>query len=83
MLGIFCYILNDNKNHKTMLTNIIFEIKMFLFIMAMFVSAIGILHTIIVFNFKRGKLFPSENKVIVFLCSIAYIITMLICGFGR
>lgn len=64
-----------------MISTILLQIKVFLFIMAMFAVAAGILHAVIVFALKEGKLFASERGTIIFLASLAYIITMLICGF--
>jgi hypothetical protein len=49
--------------------------------MAIFVVLIGILHVFSVFSLKQGKLVTSEAKLALFGASVAYIMTMLICGF--
>jgi hypothetical protein len=49
--------------------------------MAIFVVLAGILHTVTIFRLKRGKLISSEKDLALFGASVAYIITMLICGF--
>lgn len=64
-----------------MLLSLLLQIKVFLFIMAIFVVLFGILHIVSVFSLKNGKLVTSEKNLILFGSSLAYIITMLICGF--
>jgi hypothetical protein len=49
--------------------------------MAIFTVLAGILHTITIFRLKKGKLISSEKGLIIFGAAVAYIITMLICGF--
>lgn len=60
---------------------LLLQFKVFLFIMAIFVVLAGILHTITIFRLKQGKLVSSERGLVVFGASLAYILTMLICGF--
>jgi hypothetical protein len=53
----------------------------FLFIMAWFTVILDALHIVSVFRFKRGKLFESDKDLTLFGSSVAYILTILICGF--
>jgi hypothetical protein len=64
-----------------MIASLVLELKVFLFIMAIFVVLVGILHTVTVFRLQSGKLISSERGLITFGSAVAYIITMLICGF--
>lgn len=64
-----------------MLVSLLLQIKVFLFIMAVFVVLFGVLHIISVFSLKQGKIVTSEKNLTIFGVSLAYIITMLICGF--
>ena len=64
-----------------MIASLILELKVFLFIMAIFVVLASILHIVTVFRLQSGKLISSERGLITFGSAIAYIITMLICGF--
>jgi hypothetical protein len=64
-----------------MIASLILELKVFLFIMAIFVVLASILHTVTVFRLQSGKLISSERGLITFGSAVAYIITMLICGF--
>lgn len=64
-----------------MIASLILELKVFLFIMAIFVVLVSILHTVTVFRLQSGKLISSEKGLITFGSAVAYIITMLICGF--
>ena len=64
-----------------MIASLVLELKVFLFIMAIFAVLVGILHTITVFRLQSGKLISSERGLTIFGSAIAYIITMLICGF--
>lgn len=64
-----------------MIASLILELKVFLFIMAIFTVLVGILHTVTVFRLQSGKLISSERGLITFGSAVAYIITMLICGF--
>ena len=70
-----------SKKNIVMLVSLLLQLKVFLFIMAVFVVLAGILHTVAVFSKKQGKIVSSENKLIVFAFAVAYILTMLICGF--
>jgi hypothetical protein len=63
------------------ISSLLLQIKVFLFIMAIFVVLAGILHTVTVFRLQSGKLISSERGLITFGSAVAYIITMLICGF--
>lgn len=64
-----------------MIASLVLELKVFLFIMAIFVVLVGILHTVTVFRLQSGKLISSERALTIFGSAVAYIITMLICGF--
>ena len=64
-----------------MIASLVLELKVFLFIMAIFAVLVGILHTVTVFRLQSGKLISSERGLTIFGSAIAYIITMLICGF--
>ena len=64
-----------------MIVSLMLQLKVFLFIMAIFVVLAGILHTITIFRLSRGKLVSSEKSLALFGTAVAYIITMLICGF--
>lgn len=55
---------------------------MFLFIMAIFVIILSILHVISVFRLKTGKIVSSKDGLVLFGMSLAYIITILITGFA-
>jgi hypothetical protein len=64
-----------------MIASLILEIKVFLFIMAILAVLASILHIVTVFRLQSGKLISSERGLITFGSAVAYIITMLICGF--
>ncbi len=64
-----------------MITTLLLEIKVFLFIMAIFVIIASIMHVVSVFRLQYGKIVSSEKGLALFAASVAYIITMLICGF--
>jgi hypothetical protein len=64
-----------------MIASLVLELKVFLFIMAIFVVLASILHIVTVFRLQSGKLISSERGLITFGSAVAYIITMLICGF--
>lgn len=61
---------------------ILYQIEMFLFIMAIFVMISSMLHVISVFRLKTGKIVSSKNGLVLFGVSFAYIITILITGFA-
>lgn len=63
-----------------MLTLLFYQIEMFLLIMAILVVLIGVLHTVSVFRFKRGKIFSSDVSLATFCVALSYIITIIICG---
>ena len=64
-----------------MMMNLVYQIKMFLLIMAIFVILVSVLHVISVFRLKKGKIVSSEKGLVIFGISLAYIITILITGF--
>lgn len=64
-----------------MVTNLLYQIEVFLLIMAIFVMIISSLHVISVFRLKRGKIVSSDRGLVIFGVSLAYIITILITGF--
>lgn len=63
-----------------MITTLLLQIKVFLFIMSILVLLVDIFHTISVFRLKNGKL-ATQNELIVFGVALSYVLTMLICGF--
>lgn len=63
------------------ITSLLLELKVFLFILAIFIILMGILHVITIFRLEKGKLISSDKELMLFGASISYIITMLICGF--
>ncbi len=63
------------------ITSLLLELKVFLFILAIFIILMGILHVITIFRLEQGKLISSDKELMLFGVSISYIITMLICGF--
>jgi hypothetical protein len=63
-----------------MITTLLLQTKVFLFIMSILVLLVDIFHTISVFRLKSGKL-ATQNELIVFGIALSYILTMLICGF--
>ena len=64
-----------------MMMNLVYQIEMFLLIMAIFVILVSVLHVISVFRLKKGKIVSSERGLVIFGISLAYIITILITGF--
>ena len=64
-----------------MIVTLLLQLKVFLFIMAILTLIVDIFHVISVFRLKSGKLYSSETNLALFGASIAYILTMLICGF--
>ena len=63
-----------------MLMSLLFQVEVFLLIMAIFVMIRASLRILTVFTLKRGRLIESENELTVFSLSLAYIIMILICG---
>lgn len=63
-----------------MITTLLLQIKVFLFIMAILTVIVDAFHVISVFRLKSGKL-ATKNELIVFGVAFSYILTMLICGF--
>lgn len=64
-----------------MIGSLLLQIKVFFFIMAIFNIIGSALHIISVFRLRRGKIVSSDKGLYLFLASLAYIITMIICGF--
>ena len=60
--------------------SLLFQVEVFLLIMAIFVMIRASLRILTVFTLKRGRLIESENELTVFSLSLAYIIMILICG---
>lgn len=60
---------------------LLLQIKVFLFIMAWFTVILDALHIVSVFRLRNGKLFSSDRELTLFGASVAYILTILICGF--
>ena len=63
-----------------MLASILFQIKVFLFIMSILTIIVDIFHIISVFKLEKGQL-ATTNGLVVFGVALSYIITTLICGF--
>lgn len=63
------------------LASIILEIKVFLFIMAILALIACGLRIASAVALKNGKMIPSMSFLITLGCSLAYILTMIICGF--
>ena len=64
-----------------MITTLIFQIEIFLFIMSILILIADIFHVISVFRLKNGKLIPNTKSLVIFGVALSYILTMLICGF--
>ena len=64
-----------------MISLLLLQIKVFLFILAWFAVILDILHIVSVFRFKSGKLFSTSRDLTIFGVTVAYILTILICGF--
>ena len=64
-----------------MIATLLLQIKVFLFIMSLFVVIADIFHVVSVFRLKNGKIISSEKGFILFGVAVAYILTMLITGF--
>jgi len=60
---------------------LLLQIKVFLFIMAWFTIILDALHIVSVFRLRNGKLFQSDRELTLFGVAVAYILTILICGF--
>ena len=63
-----------------MITTLLLQFKVFLFIMAILTLIVDMFHVISVFRLKSGKL-ATQNELIVFGVALSYVLTMLICGF--
>lgn len=64
-----------------MIVSLLFQLKVFLFIMAILVVIYGILHVASVFALHKGQLIESLGNATIFGMSLSYVLTMLICGF--
>lgn len=64
-----------------MIVSLLFQMKVFLFIMAILVVIYGMLHVASVFMTHKGKIVSSISGVTIFGVSVSFILTMLICGF--
>jgi hypothetical protein len=64
-----------------MIATLLLQIKVFLFIMSLFVLLGSMFHIVSVFRLKSGKLISSDKGLVMFGIAIAYILTMLITGF--
>lgn len=62
------------------LTSIIFQIRLFLFIFSILIIIVDIFHVISVFKLQKGQL-ASTKGLAIFGVALSYIITTLICGF--
>jgi ABC-type Fe3+-siderophore transport system permease subunit len=62
------------------ITSLLLQLKVFLFIMAILTLIVDMFHVISVFRLKSGKL-ATQNELIVFGVALSYVLTMLICGF--
>lgn len=60
--------------------SLLFQVEVFLLIMAILVIIRASLRILTVFTLKRGRLIESENELTIFSLSLAYIIMILICG---
>jgi len=63
-----------------MITTLLLQLKVFLFILSILVLLVDIFHVISVFKLKSGKL-ATQNELVVFGVALSYILTMIICGF--
>ena len=63
-----------------MLLSLLFQIKVFLFIMSILTIIVDIFHVVSVFRLEKGQL-ATKNGLIVFGAALSYVITVLICGF--
>ena len=64
-----------------MIVSLLFQLKVFMFIMSILVVIYGLIHVASVFMLHQGQLVESLADVTVFGMSSSYILTMLICGF--
>ena len=64
-----------------MIVSLLFQLKVFMFIMSILIVIYGLIHVASVFMLRQGQLVESLADVTVFGMSISYILTMLICGF--
>jgi hypothetical protein len=63
-----------------MITTLILQLKVFLFILSILVLLVDIFHVISVFKLKSGKL-ATQNELVIFGVALSYVLTMIICGF--
>lgn len=64
-----------------MIAALLLQIKVFLFIMSLFVILGDIFHVVSVFRLKSGKIISSDKGLIVFGIALAYILTIMFTGF--
>jgi hypothetical protein len=64
-----------------MIATLLLQIKVFLFIMSLFVILGDIFHVVSVFRLKSGKIISSVKGLIVFGIALAYILTIMFTGF--
>lgn len=64
-----------------MVASLLVELKVFLFIMSLFVVFADTLYAIAVWRLKNGKIISSTKSLVVFGVALAYIITRIIFGF--
>jgi len=66
-----------------MFMSVLFQLEVFILIMAVFVVLYGLLHIVSVFRLERGRIITSRKDLVIFSISLAYIIMLLICGFVK
>lgn len=64
----------------TILLTTLFQFKVFLLIMAIMVLIVDMFHVVSTIYLKNGKIIPSVKSLTLFGVSLAYVITMIICG---
>ena len=64
-----------------MIATLLLQIKVFLFIISLFVLLADIFHVVSVFRLKSGKIISSDKGLIVFGLALAYILTIMFTGF--
>ena len=63
-----------------MITTLLLQLKVFLFILSILILLVDIFHVISVFKLKNGKL-ATQNELVIFGVALSYVLTMIICGF--
>ena len=64
-----------------MIATLLLQIKVFLFIISLFVIIADIFHVVSVFRLKSGKIISSDNGLVMFGLALAYILTIMFTGF--